>query len=330
MSTPVLCVDRLAVGIRAAHGERLVTNDVSFSINQAEIVGLAGESGSGKSMTALAIMRLLPHAAHIADGSVSLAGRNLATLNEHELDALRGRDMAMIFQEPMTSLNPLFRSGFQIGEVLEVHRGLSRRQARAKAIELMQATGIPAAEHRVDSYPHQLSGGMRQRVMIAMAMACEPRLLLADEPTTALDVSIQSQILALIRRLRDANGMAVLLITHDLGVISAVADKVIIMYAGQIMETAPSAAFFAGALHPYSGLLLKSMPRLREKLDRLPQIPGAPPLVAQDIRGCRFHPRCPLAIDRCRMETPPLELVEAGRTSRCWRSAEIRARGRLP
>ncbi len=325
MTEPVLAVERLAVAFPAEKGERRVLEDISFTIRRGEILGLVGESGSGKSVTALSVMRLLPPNARIADGAVVLAGRDVTRLDARAMLAIRGREAAMIFQEPMTSLNPLLRAGFQIGEVLENHLGLSRSEARSRSIDLMRAVGIPAAETRIDDYPHQLSGGMRQRVMIAMAMACEPKLLIADEPTTALDVSIQAQILALIRKLRDANDMGVLLITHDLGVVSTLADRVVVMYAGQVVETAPVAALFRRPLHPYSDLLLKSVPRVARKLARLHQIAGSPPSPDRFEAGCRFHPRCPLAIARCRDEPPVLAAFDEGRMVRCWRAGETRS-----
>jgi peptide/nickel transport system ATP-binding protein len=322
MTEPVLAVERLAVAFPAERGERHVLEDISFTIGRGEILGLVGESGSGKSVTSLSVMRLLPPNARITSGAIVLGGRDVTRLDPRAMLTIRGREAAMIFQEPMTSLNPLLRAGFQIGEVLENHLGLSRAEARSRTVDLMRAVGIPAPESRIDDYPHQLSGGMRQRVMIAMAMACEPKLLIADEPTTALDVSIQAQILALIRKLRDANDMGVLLITHDLGVVSTLADRVVVMYAGQVVEMAPVAALFRRPLHPYSDLLLKSVPRVAKKLARLHQIAGSPPSPDRFEPGCRFHPRCPLAVARCRDEAPALAAFEEGRMVRCWRAGE--------
>ena len=326
MKPPTLLVDGLSIAVVTPTGERRVAEDVSFHINEGEIVGLAGESGSGKSMVALSVMRLLPRNARCATGAISFRGQDIGKLTEDMLDRLRGHELSMIFQEPMTSLNPLLRSGFQIGEVLEVHAGLSRRAARAEAVKLMRAVGIPAPEERVDTYPHQLSGGMRQRVMIAIAIACAPKLLLADEPTTALDVSIQAQILGLIRRLRHERGMAVLFITHDLGVISALADRVVIVYAGEVVEEAGTRELFQAPRHPYTALLMRSMPRLRQRLDALPQIKGTPPVIASAIGGCRFHPRCPFALPRCQAERPALQTVAERRVARCWRVDEIEPR----
>ena len=322
MSEHALSIRGLTVSFPGPAGRMRVIEDVSLDIGRGEIVGLVGESGSGKSVTVLATMRLLAPTARVDAGSVLLGHRDLARLSKDGLLKVRGADMAMVFQEPMTSLNPLFRAGFQIGETLEAHLGLSRAEARERAIGLMHAVGIPAPEQRVDDYPHQLSGGMRQRVMIAMAMACSPKVLLADEPTTALDVTIQAQILALVRRLRDDTGMGVLLITHDLGVVAGMANRVVVMYAGLVMEEAPVRALYAQALHPYTRLLLKSIPRVGIKAERLHQIPGTTPPPSRFPAGCRFHPRCPDAIDQCRSQLPPLETLADGRRVRCWRAHE--------
>ncbi len=320
--TPVLEFADLSVSFPGRPARTRVLESVGFPIAPGEIVGLVGESGSGKSVTALAGMRLLPPVARIDGGSVRLDGRDLSALSERDMLRVRGAEIAMIFQEPMTSLNPLFRAGFQIGETLEAHLGLSRKDARTRAIELMRAVGIPAPEIRVDDYPHQLSGGMRQRVMIAMAMACRPKVLIADEPTTALDVTIQAQILQLMRRLRDDSGMGILLITHDLGVVAGMADRVVVMYAGMVMEEAPVRSLYAAPRHPYSRLLLKAIPRVREKAARLNQIAGTTPPATRFPAGCRFNPRCPDAVERCRVETPPLETSADGRKVRCWRADE--------
>ena len=322
MSEHALSIRGLTVSFPGPAGRMRVIEDVSLDIGRGEIVGLVGESGSGKSVTALATMRLLAPTARVDAGSVLLGDRDLARLSKDGLLKVRGADMAMVFQEPMTSLNPLFRAGFQIGETLEAHLGLSRAEARERAITLMHAVGIPAPEQRVDDYPHQLSGGMRQRVMIAMAMACSPKVLLADEPTTARDVTIQAQILALVRRLRDDTGMGVLLITHDLGVVAGMANRVVVMYAGLVMEEAPVRALYAAPLHPYTRLLLKSIPRVGIKAERLHQIPGTTPPPSRFPAGCRFHPRCPDAIDQCRSQLPPLETLADGRRVRCWRAHE--------
>ncbi len=319
---PVLAIDALTVSFPGHPARLRVVEDVSLTIGRSEIVGLVGESGSGKSVTALAAMRLLAPTARLEGGTVRVGDRDLYALSKAELLRTRGADIAMIFQEPMTSLNPLFRAGFQIGETLEAHMGLSRSQARERAVDLMRAVGIPAPDQRVDDYPHQLSGGMRQRVMIAMAMTCSPKVLIADEPTTALDVTIQAQILHLVRRLRDDTGMGVLLITHDLGVVAGMANRVVVMYAGLVMEEAPVQSLFATALHPYTRLLLKSIPRVGVKAARLHQIAGTTPPPSRFPAGCRFHPRCPDAVAQCRTELPPLETLADGRRVRCWRAHE--------
>ena len=316
----LLRLDDVVVSVPAGRGRVRVVDGVGFALAPGETLGVVGESGSGKSLTALAVMGLLPAQARLDSGSIALAGDQLVGLPPPALRALRGRAMAMIFQEPMTSLNPLFRAGFQIGETLEAHLGLSRAEARTRAVALMRAVGFPAPESQVDAYPHELSGGMRQRVMIAMAIALEPRLLIADEPTTALDVTIQAQILNLLRRLRAERGMGLLLITHDLGVIAGMADRVVVMYAGQVVEEATTAALFAMPRHPYTRRLLQSVPRSGVKLARLHQIAGTAPQPTAMPAGCRFHPRCPDAIARCRSEAPPIVQREDGRRVRCWRA----------
>ncbi len=316
--TALLDIAGLSVAFGRGRDRAPVLDEVSLSIAAGEIVGLVGESGSGKSVTAMAAMGLLPPTARVEAGRVLFDGRDQITLPERERLKVRGRDMAMIFQEPMTSLNPLFRAGFQIGEVLEVHLGLSRAEARAHAIDLMRLVGIPSPDTRVDDYPHQLSGGMRQRVMIAMAMACNPKLLIADEPTTALDVTIQAQILALMARLRAERGMAILLITHDLGVIAGMASRVVVMYAGQVVEEAPAKQLFATPRHPYTKLLLRAVPKVRVKEARLHAIAGTMPSPTAFPSGCRFHTRCPSAAARCQTEAPPLETSPDGQRIRCW------------
>ena len=323
--TVALSIEHLTVSFPGPRDRMRVIEDVSLSIGRGEIVGLVGESGSGKSVTALAAMRLLAATAQVDAGVIRLQGRDLAALTKKELLSVRGAEIAMIFQEPMTSLNPLFRAGFQIGETLQAHLGLSRRESIKRAVELMRAVGIPDPEQRVADYPHQLSGGMRQRVMIAMAMACSPKVLIADEPTTALDVTIQAQILALVRRLRDDTAMGVLLITHDLGVVAGMANRVVVMYAGLIMEEAPVNDLFARSLHPYTRLLLKSIPRVGVKTERLHQISGTTPPPSRFPAGCRFHPRCPDATDQCRNDIPALEVLPDGRKVRCrrWRETGL-------
>ncbi len=327
---PLIEIGGLTVSFATLRGRLRVVEDVTFSIGHGDVVGLVGESGSGKSVTALALMQLLGNEGAIDTGQVRLEGRELTALSRRQMLAVRGREISMIFQEPMTSLNPVFTVGFQIAEVLMEHFGTSRSKAMARAAELMALVGIPSATSRVNDYPHQLSGGMRQRVMIAMAMACQPKLLIADEPTTALDVTIQAQILDLMRDLRARFQTAVLMITHDMGVIAKMADRVIVMYAGQIVEEAPVRALFAAPKHPYTRLLLRSIPRVQEKREKLDTIGGAAPTPGNFSIGCRFHPRCPDAIDKCRAEMPVLEAHGEGRRSRCWRSSESGLLSALP
>jgi oligopeptide/dipeptide ABC transporter ATP-binding protein len=281
-------------------------------------LGLVGESGCGKSVTSLAIMRLLDPNARIRRGSIAFDGRDLVPLDEGAMRRLRGSRLAMIFQEPTTSLNPVFTVGSQVAEALRIHRGLRRDAAWAGAIELMRQVEIPDAERRAASYPHELSGGMRQRVMIAMAISCEPALLIADEPTTALDVTIQAQILDLLRDLKRRLGMSLLLITHDLGVVATEADEVAIMYAGRIVERAPSRALFAAPAHPYTQALLASLPRLERRAERLTPIPGSVPDLLELPSGCRFRDRCPRASERCAREDPQLAAIAPGRAVACF------------
>jgi oligopeptide/dipeptide ABC transporter ATP-binding protein len=295
-----------------------VVEDVSFRLETGEIVGLVGESGCGKSVTAMAIMGLNPSPPCRVDaGRIVFEGRDLLELGVGMRD-LRGDRIAMIFQEPMTSLNPTFTIGFQIAEVLRVHRGLSRSSARDAAVELLGMVGIGAPARRLAQYPHELSGGLRQRAMIAMAIACRPALLIADEPTTALDVTIQAQILDLIQSLQREIGMSVLLITHDLGIVAEVCGRVIVMYAGRIVEQASATALYRRPRHPYTTGLLASSPRLGSKRAVLPAIPGVVPSPGQRGSGCYFAARCPRALDRCRVATPPLEEFKPGHAAACW------------
>jgi oligopeptide/dipeptide ABC transporter ATP-binding protein len=321
--TALLEVRDLSVTFATPRGSVPVLDRISLTVGEGETVGLVGESGSGKSVTALSILGLLGEQGRVEAGEVRFEGRDLVPLTERQWPEIRGRRIAMVFQEPMTSLNPLLPVGFQVGEVLEAHLGLGRRAALARVVELLRDVGIPDPARRAADYPHQLSGGMRQRVMIAMAMACRPRLLIGDEPTTALDVTIQAQILALLRELGRAAGTAMLLISHDLGVVAAMADRVSVMYAGQIVEEAPARDLFARPLHPYTRLLLAVVPRIREKRARLPAIAGTISAPTALPVGCRFHPRCPDAIPRCREAAPALEAYGAGRRARCWRAAEL-------
>src|SRR5262245_12836466 len=301
--------------------EVAAVDGVSFEVEAGRTLGIVGESGCGKSVTSLSIMGLVPRPpGRIAGGEILFEGVDLLKLPESEMRELRGNRISMIFQEPMTSLNPAFTVGEQIVEVLLRHRPLTRAGAKAQAIEMLRHVRIPSPEHRFDEYPHRLSGGMRQRVMIAMALACGPKLLIADEPTTALDVTIQAQILDLMRTLRRETGTAIILITHDLGVIAEVADDVVVMYAGRIVERAPVAALFAEPQHPYTIGLLGSIPRLHVEHVRLAVIEGQVPSPETPIPGCRFHPRCPFAIEKCLREEPPLLEMGPGHAAACWRA----------
>ena len=319
MAETLLSVRDLVVSFATDQGVIRAVDGVSFDVPKGRTVGLVGESGSGKSVTSLAIMGLIPKPpGRIDGGSVKLAGRELLSLDERGLRAIRGRRIGMIFQEPMTSLNPVFNVGSQIMEAVSAHQKVSRKAARARAVELLSRVGIPAPEERVDAYPHQLSGGMRQRVMIAIALAGEPELLIADEPTTALDVTIQAQILELLAELQRELGMSILLITHDLGVVAEHAHEVVVMYAGKVVERSPAAALFEAPLHPYtSGLLLSvpSHPANRGRA-RLPIIPGTVPDLAQLPHGCRFQERCPHVIALCKQDEPALR-GPGGRVAAC-------------
>jgi peptide/nickel transport system ATP-binding protein len=298
---------------------------VSFEVNPGETLAVVGESGSGKSVTALSILKLVPQPpGRIVEGRILFKGRDLVSLTNVEMRAIRGKEISMIFQEPMTSLNPVYTCGEQVLETLVLHEHLSRRDARARAIEMFDRVGIPAAKQRVDEYPHQMSGGMRQRVMIAMALACKPAVLIADEPTTALDVTIQAQILELLKELQRELGMAVILITHDLGVVAETADRVAVMYAGQVVEYSNVRETFRKPLHPYTAGLQASLPTLGVVVDRLRVIPGTVPNPARFPPGCRFHPRCPVMIDKC-LEEPPIQEHLPNHLARCWRAQEIAA-----
>ena len=321
---PLLEVRELQTHFFTDDGVVRAVDGVSYAIGAGETLAVVGESGSGKSVTALSILRLIASPpGRVVGGSIRFRGRDLLALADAEMRAIRGREISMIFQEPMTSLNPVYTCGEQIIEVVMLHERATRAAARARAIEMLALVGIPAPEQRVDEYPHQMSGGMRQRVMIAMALACRPALLIADEPTTALDVTIQAQILDLLKRLQRELGMAVLLITHDLGVVAETADRVAVMYAGQVVEYADVRTTFRATRHPYTAGLLASLPRLGEEHERLRVIPGQVPDPARFPTGCRFHPRCPVAVERCRTEVPALRDVGGGHLARCFRAEEI-------
>jgi oligopeptide/dipeptide ABC transporter ATP-binding protein len=324
VSEPLLEVRDLRTHFHTDDGVVRAVDGVSFRIDPGETLAVVGESGSGKSVTSLSILRLVPEPpGRIVGGSVRFRGRDLIGLPAEAMRAVRGKEISMIFQEPMTSLNPVYTCGEQILEGIMLHEKVGRAEARARAIAMLRLVGIPSPEQRVDEYPHQMSGGMRQRVMIAMALACRPAILIADEPTTALDVTIQAQILELLGRLQAELGMAVLLITHDLGVVAETADRVAVMYAGQVVEYCDVLEAFERTRHPYTAGLLHSLPRLGEGRERLRVIPGTVPDPARYPSGCRFHPRCPIAAPRCRAEEPPLEEIDPGHHTRCWRAHEI-------
>jgi oligopeptide/dipeptide ABC transporter ATP-binding protein len=322
VDAPLLEVRDLRTWFRTDAGVARAVDGVSFHVRKGEVLGIVGESGCGKSVTSLSIMQLIPRPPGeiVAGSSIRLRGEELVGAGERRLRELRGNDMAMIFQEPMTSLNPVFPIGEQIMEALRLHRKLRGDAARDAAVEMLRLVGIPNPDERVDTYPHQLSGGQRQRVMIAMALSCEPDLLIADEPTTALDVTIQAQILDLLADLRQRLGMAIILITHDLGVVAEVCDRVIVMYAGQVVEQGSVREIFEDPRHPYTEGLLRAIPRLGQRTDRLAVIPGVVPAPTDWPVGCRFHTRCPYGWDLCVREHPPL--FEIGgrdeRRNRCW------------
>ena len=290
---------------------------VDFTLRKGETLGIVGESGCGKSVTSMSILHLLPPEGRIVDGTIRFKGRDITHLPPDEMTKLRGKEIAMIFQEPMTSLNPVYTVGWQISEMIRQHEKVSKKEAREKAIEMLRLVNIPAPEKRVDEYPHELSGGMRQRVMIAMALACDPELLIADEPTTALDVTIQAQILDLMRHLKQTLNTSIMMITHDLGVVAEMSDYVLVMYAGMVMEYSDVNTLFAEPLHPYTQGLMKALPRMGEIQDKLYVIEGTVPSLYELPTGCRFWPRCPYATERCKGEVP--ELYEVGeRKVRCF------------
>lgn len=314
---PILRVENLHTQFHTDTGIARAVDGVSFELYPGQTLGLVGESGCGKSVTSLSIMRLLTHPGRITEGAIYFQNRDLLSLSESDMRNVRGNDIAMIFQEPMTSLNPVYTCGFQIDEAIMRHQKRDAQDARQRTIEMLRLVGIPAPEQRANEYPHQLSGGMRQRVMIAMALSCTPDVLIADEPTTALDVTIQAQILNLLTDLQTQFQTAVLMITHDLGVIAEVADHVAIMYAGQIVESGPVDAIFHNPKHPYTQGLLASVPRLDETRERLSVIRGTVPTATQFPAGCRFASRCPLAQDQCQTQ-PLLVTVDTEHTVACW------------
>lgn len=319
MGEKLLEVHNLKTYFYAKSKETKAVDGVSFHLEKGETLAIVGESGSGKSVTSLSLMGLVPQpSGKVVEGSILFEGRDLLSLSEKEMTRIRGNEMAMIFQEPMTSLNPVFTIGNQIAETIMRHTGLKKKEAYAKAVELLRLTGFPRAEETVHEYPHQLSGGMRQRAMIAMAMSCNPKVLIADEPTTALDVTIQAQILDLMREIKQQLNSSIILITHDLGVVAEMADRVLVMYGGQVIEETTVDRIFENSLHPYTNGLLASMPRMDEERERLESIPGSVPAAHNFPQGCRFAPRCSKALPQCTESGPELIEVELGHKVRCF------------
>ncbi|WP_424462369.1 ABC transporter ATP-binding protein [Paradevosia shaoguanensis] len=329
---PLLEVDDLQTTFIVGEGQQVRAVDgVSFAVKAGETLAIVGESGSGKSVTSLSIMRLLPkRVGRISRGAIRLRGKDMVTLSDKEMRAIRGNDIGMIFQEPMTSLNPVQTIGTQIAEVVMQHERLPKARAHERAVEMLELVGIPEPARRAQQYPHQMSGGMRQRAMIAMALSCEPSVLIADEPTTALDVTIQAQILDLMRTLQAKLGMAIVFITHDLGVVAEMANRVVVMYAGQVVETGTVEEIFTKPLMPYTSGLMQSIPRMGEyeEKTRLQTIPGYVPLLTKLPGGCRFRTRCAFAQDRCAAAEPPLEVLDSGRSVRCvrWQELDLRTK----
>ena len=335
MAEKLLSVRNLKTYFYTDDGVIPAVDGISFDLDKGGTLGIVGESGCGKSVTSLSIMGLVPQPpGKIEDGVIEFEGKNLLELSEAEMRSIRGNEISMIFQEPMTSLNPVFTVGNQIAEAITLHQRLDKSTARERAVEMLRLVGIPSPEQRVDDYPHQMSGGMRQRVMIAMALSCNPKLLIADEPTTALDVTIQAQILDLMRELRENLGTAIMMITHDLGVIAELVEKVAVMYTGKIVEAATTNAIFKNPRHPYTIGLLASIPRLDGDGSRLQAIPGSVPIPGEFPKACGFHPRCPFAEILCTEIRPPSFIVDQDHSVACWKvvdynaSADVDQRGR--
>lgn len=318
MAETLLSVEYLRIVFGPPGREQVAVDGVNLSLSEGEVLGIVGESGCGKSLTALSILGLVPKPAGRVDhGKILLRGRDIVKCSDPELNQIRGKEISMIFQEPMTALNPVFKVGEQIAETIRVHEGISHRLARGRALELLELVGISNPNQRVDQYPHELSGGMRQRVMIAIALACRPKILIADEPTTALDVTIQAQILSLLKDLQREFGMAVILITHDLGVVAQVVDRVMVMYAGRTVEHGTVTDVFEGPSHPYTKLLLESIPSLEHDRERLQTIAGMVPSLSNLPKGCRFHPRCPSRREQCIEQVPTMVNVERNHQAAC-------------
>ncbi|MBY9081301.1 ABC transporter ATP-binding protein [Paenibacillus sp. HN-1] len=319
MVQPILKIENLHTHFFTEKGEVPAVDGVDLHINPGEVLGVVGESGCGKSVTSLSVLKLVPNPpGRIVDGRILFKGQDIVPMKEREMRKIRGNAVSMIFQEPMTSLNPLFTVGQQIIETVRLHQGVSKKEAREHAVDMLRKVGIPRPESIIEEYPHQLSGGMRQRVMIAMSISCNPELLIADEPTTALDVTIQAQILDLIRRLNEEQGTAVMMITHDLGVVAEMCHRVAVMYAGKVVEEGPVRDIFKNPLHPYTQGLIASVPRMDETRERLYSIPGNVPILSTAMQGCRFAPRCPHVLDVCRRSLPELTLQDDRHSSRCW------------
>jgi oligopeptide/dipeptide ABC transporter ATP-binding protein len=329
MSEKLLDIRNLRTYFYTEDGVVPAVDGVNLHVKRGETLGVVGESGCGKSQTSLSVMRLIPMPpGKIMEGSeILFEGQDLLKKSESEMRKIRGNDISMIFQEPMTSLNPVYTIGDQIAEAIQLHQGLNHREAINKAVDMLRLVGIPLPERRVKEYPHQLSGGMRQRVMIAMALSCNPKLLVADEPTTALDVTIQAQILELMKRLKKELGMAIMLITHDLGVVAEMAERVVVMYAGKVVEEGDVVSIFKNPIHPYTEGLLKSVPRMDAEAGKLHVIEGVVPNPLHMPEGCRFNPRCPYAIDKCRETQPPLEQIAPGRWVACFLATDRLAKG---
>ena len=317
---PVLELQNLSTHYVSAQGTRVVraVDEVSLSLNAGETLGIVGESGSGKSTLALTILRILPPAAQIVSGKMLFEGEDLLLKSDEEMRRVRGKRIAMILQDPMASLNPLFTIGDQVAETLRVHEGASRANAWERARGLLKAVRIPSPETRVTQYPHEMSGGMRQRIVGAIGISCEPRLLIADEPTTSLDLTIQAQYLALLRDLQREHGLALIFITHNLGIVAKMCDQLAVMYAGRVVESGPVSQIFNNPTHPYTEALLSSIPRMTDNRQRLTAIDGQPPDLSSLPPGCAFAPRCPEAFDRCRTQAPPALTTAVGRNARCW------------
>ena len=317
---PLLNIENLTIEFNTQDGIVKAVNKLSYSLKEGETLGIVGESGSGKSVSSLGIIKLIPNPpGKVVEGRILFQGKNLTLLAEKEMRKIRGNEISMIFQEPMTSLNPIMTCGRQIAESLILHRNMKKKEALAKAVDLMKSVGIADPQRRAGEYPHQMSGGMRQRIMIAMALACKPKLLICDEPTTALDVTIQAQILDLIRKLNKETGTAVIMITHDLGVVCELCERVMVMYTGKIMEQARAEQLFANPLHPYTEGLLKAIPKIEKERTPLYNIDGTVPNPMEHIEGCSFWPRCKYALDKCRTSAPPLFSLVDDRYVACWK-----------